>query len=225
MKRLFLHAKSPAEIVPSKEDIKNLPQKVGIATTVQHVHKLAELITALKKEGKTPLTKRAGHAFFEGQILGCSFEEITDAEGYLYVGDGMFHPQLILLKTEKPVYVFHPISKKFFLLGNAEIEKIKKRQKGAYLKFLSSATIGILVSTKPGQNNMKNALELQNKIRTDGKQAHIFIADTIILPELNNFPFIECWVNTMCPRIAIDDYGKTEKPILNMEDISELYRF
>jgi len=36
---------------------------------------------------------------------------------------------------------------------------------------------------------------------------------------LENFPFIECFVNTMCPRIAYDDYHKLPKPVVDYLDL------
>jgi diphthamide synthase subunit DPH2 len=39
------------------------------------------------------------------------------------------------------------------------------------------------------------------------------VCDTFDYSELENFNFIECWVNTMCPRVAEDIN------VLNVEDI------
>jgi len=77
------------------------------------------------------------------------------------------------------------------------------------MKFYSADNIGILVSTKPGQNNLKEAIELKKKLK---KNCYIFVSDMINEAELENFPFIQAWVNTACPRIE----GKN---IVNAEDI------
>ena len=79
------------------------------------------------------------------------------------------------------------------------------------MKFLSSKNIGILVSIKPGQYNLKKAFALKKKLRD--KKCYIFLSDNIGAEQLENFPFIECWVNTACPRIADN---------LNVVNISEL---
>ena len=81
---------------------------------------------------------------------------------------------------------------------------------GALIKYLSSKEIGIIVSTKPGQNKLKKALELKKKIKD--KNCHIFLADTVNPAEFENFPFIECWINTACQRFADDKKG-----VLNYE--------
>jgi len=45
------------------------------------------------------------------------------------------------------------------------------------------------------------------KKKYEDKKFYTFIAETIDLNQLENFPFIECWVNTACPRIAEDKKG------------------
>lgn len=47
---------------------------------------------------------------------------------------------------------------------------------------------------------------IKNKFNGEypNKKFYIFIADTIDYNQLNDFPFIEAWVNTACPRIEED---------------------
>jgi diphthamide biosynthesis enzyme Dph1/Dph2-like protein len=33
-----------------------------------------------------------------------------------------------------------------------------------------------------------------------------------------NYPFIECWVNTACPRIGTDDIININQPMINLRD-------
>ena len=47
---------------------------------------------------------------------------------------------------------------------------------------------------------MSKALQLKNA--TPDKKFYIFAYDTLDIPSLENFPFVQCWVNTACPRIA-----------------------
>ena len=45
-----------------------------------------------------------------------------------------------------------------------EIEQLKIKRKTALMKFLNADKIGILVSTKPGQENMKQAQKIKEKL-------------------------------------------------------------
>ena len=180
---------------------KAVTKKVGIVTTAQHKHKLKEI--------KDILEKRNIKAEIGGQILGCNVDNAkkikNKVDAFLYVGSGRFHPIEVQLETGKKVVMANPLTDEAKVLEKQETEKLKKQQKGALLKFLSSKEIGIIVSTKPGQNKFKKALELKNKIKN--KNCYIFMTDTIDYDELQNFPFIECWVNTACPRFADDKKG------------------
>jgi 2-(3-amino-3-carboxypropyl)histidine synthase len=203
MKTLFIDAKSNAELKLSKEQIKKLPKRIGIATTIQHLHKIKDV------QNQIPGSVMAG------QVLGCNASSARkikkDVDAFLYVGSGVFHPIEIALETGKNVFCFNPFTKKLSKIDEKEIEKYNKKKKGSLLKFLSSEKIGILVSTKTGQSRMNDALKLAEK---KDKDYCIFAFDTLNELDLENFPFIECWVNTACPRIA-DDKPK----IINIDDI------
>ena len=41
----------------------------------------------------------------------------------------------------------------------------------------------------------------------------------VAFAELENFPFIECFVNTACPRIAYDEADKIGKAVVNVDEI------
>ncbi|MCW1310066.1 MAG: diphthamide synthesis protein, partial [Candidatus Nanoarchaeia archaeon] len=99
-----------------------------------------------------------------------------------------------------------------------EIEKFKRKNEENIRKFKNAKRIGILVSTKPGQENLKIALDIKKEIEKNNRKAFIFIFDTLIPEELMNFTEIDAWVNTACPRIGIDDAERFDKPVINVED-------
>ncbi|MBD3249070.1 hypothetical protein GF336_03420 [Candidatus Woesearchaeota archaeon] len=202
MKTVFLEAKSKTDVFPALEkSLRYLPEKIGILTTAQHMHKLKDVKKFLEEKGKK--------IFLGGQIIGCNASnavKIKDkVDAFLYVGSGNFHPIEAALETEKKVVKADPLSGKAEVLKKEEVDKIRKRQKGALIKFLSSEKIGILVSTKPGQENMKKAFELKKNLKE--KEVYIFVADDLNMGQLENFPFIESWINTACPRLVEDKIG------------------
>lgn len=217
MKLMFVEAKSSLKIELSKSQIKQLPDKTGIVTTVQHIEQLDNVIEQLK--GKKPVIG-SGKQKHKAQVTGCDVsaaENIKDnVNAFMYIGTGKFHPLEIALKTNKPVYVFNPESKSLNRIKNDEITRIKQRRKGGLTKFLSSDKIGVLISTKPGQNRLKEALKLRNMFKH--KEFFLFAFNTLNFNELENFPFIECFVNTACPRLY-DDVSKLSKPMVNIGDI------
>ncbi|MBW3001571.1 2-(3-amino-3-carboxypropyl)histidine synthase subunit [Candidatus Woesearchaeota archaeon] len=191
MKILHIHAKSKADIKLNEAALNALPAKLGVVTTIQHLHKIDEVISQLKDAVKG------------GQVLGCNVDtakQISDkVDAFLFIGSGEFHPIAVALETEKKVFKWNPLTQKLTVVKEEDVEKYKKRKKAALARFLSSNKIGILVSVKHGQNRIEEALKLAAK---KDKEYYLFAFDTLNPSDLENFPFIECWVNTACPRIA-----------------------
>ena len=215
MRTLFIEAKYKEKIELDKNIINKLPKNIGLVTTVQFTDQLKDIKKQLEKQNKKVFIGK-GRQKYEGQILGCDYsaaEKIkNNVDCFLYIGSGQFHP--LGLKTDKRIFNFNPLTKEFREFTKKEIEEYKKRRKGAYLKFLTAKNIGIIVSTKPGQYQLKKAIELKNKLKKQEKDAYLFIADDIDINQLENFPFIECWVNTACPRITEDKKG-----VINVEEL------
>jgi len=225
MKYLFLHAKAKQSISIPLSLTSKLPKKIVIATTAQFAHQLKNWKKQLSLRGITVFSGKGKHARLESQILGCDVLAVTSkidkADAVLYIGDGFFHPKGILLQTEKPVYCYNPLTKEHKIMTRKDIEKELKKRKAAISKFYMAKNIGILVSTKFGQQHLSEAVKFRKKIEKENKKGFVFISDTLDFSELENFNFIDVWVNTMCPRIALDDFGKARKPIINISDIHD----
>ena len=215
MKTFFIEAKLHESILLSEENISKMPQKVGLVTNIQHVHKLNELKEQLEKAGKTVTIIKGFHSMNPGQMYGCDFPANADEtiDCMLFVGTGKFHPRGIF-DLKKQVFLYDPINKIFEELDQSDADTFDKRKKVAFTKFLHSQNIGILVSTKPGQLHMKAGEALQ-RIYPD-KKYYYLVCDTVDFVELGNFTFIDCFVNTACPRL-MEDYDKFSKPMVNIE--------
>jgi 2-(3-amino-3-carboxypropyl)histidine synthase len=221
MKTLFIESESNIEINIPSEHINKLPQEIAIFTTVQFSQNLPKIIKAIEDTGRTVKLLKGRHTQYPGQILGCEFLKY-DAEAFLYIGDGKFHPEAIMMQNlDKQVFQFNPFDHSLKELDKTEIERIIKKHKGAIVTFLSKTNIGVIVTTKPGQGFLKRALEFKALCEKKDKNAYLFICDTVDFNQIENFPFVECWVNSACPRIALDDKEKFNKPVVNMEDVWE----
>ncbi|MFH1175077.1 MAG: diphthamide synthesis protein [archaeon] len=197
-----------------------LPETVALFTTAQFITQLDSMQAQLKKLGKRVVVLKTKNTRHPGQLYGCNIDTFTRAfDAFLYVGDGLFHPQALLLRNDQPVFFYNPLTKKHGKLDASIVEMLRKQQKGALLKFLSSTHVGVLVSTKPGQNHYRESLKLQEKY--PDKTFYYLVANTIDFSSLEDFSFIECFVNTACPRIGFDDGSKFTKPVVNLFDVLE----
>lgn len=190
MRILHIYARSKKDITIPDEVLEKLPKGLGIVSSIQHSHKLQEI--ADKVEG-----------IVAGQILGCRTEEaekIADkVSGFLYIGDGHFHPLAVVINMGKPIWLWNPRTQELSQMEKEDYDNFLLERKKALTKFLMSDTVGIIVSTKTGQNSIRRARELMKR---KDKKYYLFGVDTLNYEMLDNFPFIECWVNTACPRIV-----------------------
>ncbi len=219
---MMIESRYKGKINLSNLDANALPKKIGLATTVQFLDYLDEIKQFLEKSGKLVFTDKIKQKY-PTQILGCDVgaaEKIKgNVDAFLYIGTGIFHPLGIALSIDKDVFCYDPIIAVMSKIDKEQVEKYNKKRKAAYMKFLEATEIGIIVSLKPGQNNFKKAVELKEQLKD--KNCYIFVCDTLDFNQIENFPFVQCWVNTACNRI-LDDYEKFPKPLVDLTDIEKM---
>ncbi|MBS3113846.1 diphthamide synthesis protein [Candidatus Woesearchaeota archaeon] len=222
MKIMMVESRYKGKINLSNLDASALPKNIGLATTVQFLEFVDEIKELLEKNGKTIFVDKIKQKY-EGQLLGCdtgAAEKVKDkVDAFLYIGTGIFHPLGITLNSDKDVFCYDPVNAVLSKIDKEQIERYNKKRKGAYLKFMEAKEIGILVSLKPGQNNFRKAVELKKQLKD--KNCYIFAFDTLDFNQVENFPFIQCWVNTACNRI-LDDYEKFPKPLIDLSEIGKM---
>ncbi len=206
MKKLFIPVKSKAK-ANSKKILKlseKLPKNIAIAYSIQYQDIAFEIKKILKHKNIT--------AFI--QVLGCSvptFSSKTNA--VLLIGSGKFHGISLALNTKLPVYVLN--SNTLEIISKQDIEKIQKKQRASYLRYLTSNKVGLLISIKPGQNRLQRALDFKKKLKN--KKAYLFLSNNINSQELENFK-IDSWINTACPRLDFDSSAIVNMSMLNLSN-------
>jgi len=194
---------------------------VGLLTTTQFRGWVPKVKEYLEQRGYSVFVgKSGGRVAYEGQLLGCDYTVARvvekDVDCFLYVGSGDFHPLAVALMTPKPVVVAD------FEKGTArrldeEKDRTIRQRHGAITTAQSAGIFGILVSTKLGQHRMELAQYLLRLAEKHDKLAQIFIMDLVSQDALDGYK-IDAWVNTACPRVAIEDYLMFKKPILTPQE-------
>jgi len=200
-------------------------KKIAIFSSVQFVD---EEFFKKQLPNYTILTTKAKRTHYKGQVLGCdsyhdSYQDpiMEEADLLLYVGDGKFHYNAILLsmgynKIDKTLLVFDPVANKVEEHSIKEIRPILNRIKGRIMKLLMAKKVGVLVTTKPGQCHKQMGKRLKEKLEKEGKKVYMFIDNTFDFKHCEDYNFIDIWINTACPRIGQDD--DWEVPILNVRE-------
>jgi len=191
MKTLFIPSKIKSEINVKKIQSLKLPKDIAIAYSIQYKEIAAKVKEILSKKY---------NIIGMVQVLGCSRPKFPkDTQAVLLVSSGRFHAVSLAAETDMPIYILK--ADKMERVSGEEVSSFKKRKLASYVKFLNSEKIGILISTKPGQENLKKALSLKSKLKN--KTSYLFIANEINPKEFENFG-IDSWINTACPRMDFD---------------------
>jgi diphthamide biosynthesis enzyme Dph1/Dph2-like protein len=187
-------------------------EQVSLAASIQYLDLLDEVKNYLEGKGVNVIIKKG--AFHDGQVLGCNANAFdSDAKSLLLLCDGKFHATNNAIRLNREILIFN--GEEVTKFDEKEMEKIKSKIKGKQMKFLSSKTIGLLVSTKIGQES-KAYLKIAEKIEKINKNVYIFLTDNIDVREFDNFNYIDFWVNTACFGLGLDSLG-----VINLQDILE----
>jgi 2-(3-amino-3-carboxypropyl)histidine synthase len=193
-----------------------LSPPVGLLATSQHVQQVKEARALLEKEGvKVMIGKGNRRVPAPGLVLGCDYSnarEVSDeVSSFLLLGGGRFHAIGLRLSTGKPVVILDPERHKA-IVEDIDIEAFERRRFLVTMAISKAKSIGILVSSKPGQNRMSLARRLLSAVREGGRDGHIVVLDEVAPDSLLNLGF-DAYVSTACPRIALDDNEKYHVPI------------
>ena len=193
-----------------------VPKRLGLVASVQHLDLLPSLATALRGCGYSPFVGRGDRRLaYAGQALGCNYtgaEEVAhDVEAFLFVGTGRFHPVGLAFAVDRPVWSIDP--RRGELEPPVDRAGLIRRRQLLVASVRDAQRWGILVSTFVGQNRSPTALALQARARARGRSAEILLSQRVDPSDLLGRD-LDAFVNTACPRIALDDSASYPRPVL-----------
>ena len=196
-------------------------KRVGVTTTIQHVHKIGQALEILKTQGIEGVLGPAGtRVKYPGQVLGCCYSttKALDVDEYLFIGTGRFHPLGIALATGKRVVTADPVTGE---VSEINTDLMLRRRFGAISKAMDAKRFAVLVSKKPGQKRMELARQIIKLGEAKGKEMILVYLDNIEPDRLLNLG-VEAAVSTACPRVVLDDAAKYGIPMLTPPEFEVL---
>jgi 2-(3-amino-3-carboxypropyl)histidine synthase len=194
---------------------------VGLATSVQHLQMLNQAREILTRAGKTVIVGDSGQMGYAGQVTGCNYSNAKsiagEVEAFLFVGGGMFHALGIALGTSKPTIIADPYDNRAYPI-NAQAQKILQQRFAIIQEAKNAKKFGIFIGLKPGQKHLDTALRMKELAEKHSKAAYLLVAREINPETLLEFPSIDAYVNTACPRVSLEATGKFQKPVLMVNE-------
>jgi 2-(3-amino-3-carboxypropyl)histidine synthase len=193
-------------------------KKIGLTTTVQHVQTLDNTRELLLQAGKTVVIGDYGRMSYPGQVIGCDYSNARsvreDVDAFLFIGGGKFHALGVALATLKPTVVADPYDGTAYRI-DAEVERILKQRWACIQEARKATLFGVLIGLKPGQKRFDEALSMKAKIAKSGRSVVLFAAYEVSPDIFLEFPSVEAYVNTACPRLSLDDASRFRRPVLS----------
>ncbi len=195
--------------------------KIGLVTTVQHVHQLDEAKNILETAGKTVFVGDVDSFKYPGQVIGCDFSNARSVsekvEAYVFVGGGKFHAMGVALATGKPTIIADPYEKRAYPIQD-EVRMIIRQRWGNISEAKYAKRFGVLISLKNGQMRLKVATKIKEKLEQNGLKVTLFALTEVTSNNLIQFPGIDAFINTACPRLSLDDAQSFRKPLLSLNE-------
>ncbi len=195
-------------------------KKIGLVSSVQHLHKLGDVKSFYELNNKKVfIPVKKGFAAYDGHVVGCEYNSLklisSSVDCFIVIGN-QFHSLGAALSVSKPVILVDTYNMEIVDMTKLR-DKIIKQRAFAISKIKSARNIGIIVGTKLGQK-FGTFETIKKKLEALGKNVSILTMNEVTQDKLTNFYNIEGFIELACPRIAIEDYGKYDKPIITFRE-------
>jgi len=214
----YVEARADIEINIPEDLEKELPGTVGLLATIQYVHLIRKVKEFLESKGKTvAVSKGDDRIAYPGQVLGCNHSSAGPADSYLFIGEGDFHPLAAAFGVKKKMLILNPISGEIRNVDDVR-DRILRKRFAAIQSAKDAQRFLVILCSKTGQRRDAAAKDSVRKITEAGKKAYLAVMDEISPDRLLSYD-VDAYVNTACPRIAMDDSVRYRRPMLTPPEL------
>jgi len=220
---LYIEVKDELDLRPILEKSLNFLKdyrKIGFSFAIQHMHDLEMIKRLYEDNGKEILvSEKKGYAAYPGHVVGCEYsglKSIKDKVDVFVILGNNFHAMGAVLAVDKPVILLDVYNDKVKLMEDVR-DKIVRQRIVAIDKFRQAKKVGVIVEVKLGQK-FGSPKFIVDRLEKAGKEVLLITMSELTPDKLMNFYDVEAFVELACPRIAIDDFAKYEKPLVTFRE-------
>ncbi|XP_076670420.1 diphthamide biosynthesis 1 [Andrena cerasifolii] len=187
--------------------------KIGLVSTIQFVGTLQVIASEMRKTGYE-VSMPQSKPLSPGEILGCTAPQIRCADAVIYLGDGRFHLEAAMIANPKlRAFRYDPYEKKLTEEFYNHEEMLNTRLM-AIQHAEGTDRFGLILGTLGRQGNLNVLKNLENKIKSLGKENVVILLSEIFPDKIKLFKGIDAFIQVACPRLSIDWGTAFEKPFL-----------
>ncbi|XP_033213347.1 2-(3-amino-3-carboxypropyl)histidine synthase subunit 1 isoform X2 [Belonocnema kinseyi] len=188
--------------------------KIALVSTIQFAGSFQGIAAEMRKDNYE-VTIPQSKPLSPGEILGCTAPNIHCADVLVYIGDGRFHLEAVMIANPKlRAFRYDPYEKK--LTEEFYDHKLMlDGRKASISQSVEAKNFGLLLGTLGRQGNTNVLFNLQQRLNVLGKTYIIILLSEIFPNKLQLFKDIEAFIQVACPRLSIDWGTSFKKPLLN----------
>jgi 2-(3-amino-3-carboxypropyl)histidine synthase len=189
-------------------------EPVSMVSTIQFSTSLHAAKEELVKT-HSKVTAPQARPLSQGEILGCTSPKVPPVGKLLYVGDGRFHLESIMISNpELEAYQYDPYSKKLTRESYDHRAMIAVRRE-AVETARAAKKWGVILGTLGRQGSPRVLEHLEGLLKARGIPYIILLLSEIFPAKLAMFEDVEAWAQIACPRLSIDWGYAFARPLLN----------
>nr|NVI70948.1 putative diphthamide biosynthesis protein 1 [Cucujiformia] len=176
---------------------------LALVSTIQFLTTLQGVTNNLKEFGYE-VTLPQSKPLSAGEILGCTAPKLRCTDVIIYLGDGRFHLEAIMISNPKAqAYKYDPYEKSFTreYYDNDKMTSIRKK---CIDQSINSGKFGVIMGTLGRQGNRKVVEHLRQRLKESDRKAVIILLSEIFPKKLELFGQLDAFVQIACPRLSID---------------------
>ena len=220
---LYIESRSDADVDDSILGLlSGLPERIGLLATIQYLDLIPKVKSILEKSGRKVFVGTGDRRIaYPGQVLGCNCSSaeavLDDVDAFLFIGEGDFHPLAAAFGIKKDVIVLNPVTSEVRSMAEVR-DRILRKRFAAIQTAKNAQSFLVIVCSKVGQNRSEEADRAIEKIRSHGLKAYKAILEEITSLSLLSYR-VDAYVNTACPRVAMDDSAKYDHPMITLTEL------
>eukprot|EP00124_Ichthyophonus_hoferi_P003320 Ihof_evm2s282 gene=Ihof_evmTU2s282 len=198
----------------------NFPEgsKLALVSTIQFSTALQGAHAVLS--GPYTITIPQTKPLSPGEILGCTAPRLAEQDALVYLGDGRFHLESIMIANPTvPAYRYDPYSK-IFSREYYDVNAMHALRKDAIKQASKAKRFGLVLGTLGRQGNPKVLESLIERITALGLEYVEVLLSEIMPAKIALFADVDAWVQIACPRLSIDWGYAFCKPLLTPYEMS-----
>nr|NVI71054.1 putative diphthamide biosynthesis protein 1 [Cucujiformia] len=177
--------------------------KLCLVSTIQFLASLQIVASELKELGYI-ISLPQSKPLSAGEILGCTAPTLTCSDAIIYLGDGRFHLEAIMIANPKiQSYKYDPYEKEFSR-EYYEHNVMTSFRKKSINQSIVATKFGVIMGTLGRQGNIKVVEHMRQRLLNKDKKVVIILLSEIFPKKLDLFPQLDVFVQIACPRLSID---------------------